>query len=108
MRFSKNVGYERPYIVTGNITHTGTKVTPTDIYEQIEISERWKVEMWSRYRLRNSNKEDITCFYSTESDGTVPMKLWKHSGGIAISRQNIYTHKHIQIKGSSMTKKSKI
>jgi len=36
------------------------------------------------------------------------MKLWKHSGGIAISRQNIYTHKHIQIKGSSMTKKSKI
>ena len=78
------------------------------IYEQIEILERWKVEMWSRYRQRNSNKEDITCFYSTESDGTVPMKLWKHSGGIAISRQNIYTHKHIQIKGSSMTKKGKI
>lgn len=47
VRFSKIVGYEKPYIVTGNITHTGTKVTPTDIYEQIEILERWKVEMWS-------------------------------------------------------------
>ena len=54
------------------------------------------------------SKKDITCFHLTESDGTVPMKLWKHSGGIAISRQNIFTHKYTIFKGSSMTKKSKI
>ncbi len=29
----------------------------------------------------------ITSFYPIERDGTVPMKPWKHGGGIAISRQ---------------------
>lgn len=29
----------------------------------------------------------ITVLYPVERDGIVPLKLWKHSGGIAISRQ---------------------
>lgn len=29
----------------------------------------------------------ITILYSVERDGIVPMKPWKHGGGIAISRQ---------------------
>lgn len=36
--------------------------------------------------MNRKRKESITILYSSESDGTVPMKLWKHNGGIAISR----------------------
>ena len=50
----------------------------------------------------------ITLFYPIERDGTVPMKPWKHGGGIAISRQQYINWKLYKFKGSSMTKKSEI
>ena len=48
--FGKNIGYEKPYTVIGGIKRTGLKDKPKDIYVQIEISERGKVETQSRCR----------------------------------------------------------
>ena len=50
----------------------------------------------------------ITILYPVERDGTVPMKPWKHGGGMAISRQQSINWKLYRYKGSSMTKKSEI
>lgn len=49
VRWSKIIPSETPYTVTGGIQHTGLKETPTDIYVQIEITERGKVGTWSDY-----------------------------------------------------------
>lgn len=34
----------------------------------------------------SKERETITYFYPNESEGIVPMKLWKHGGGIAFSQ----------------------
>lgn len=48
------------------------------------------------YSMRCSGNEEryqtITRFYSNESEGTVPMKLWKHSGGIAFSQLQLNSY----------------
>lgn len=56
--FGKNIGYEKPYTVIGGIKRTGLKDKPKDIYVQIEISERGKVETQSRCRQRSGCKEN--------------------------------------------------
>ena len=49
-----------------------------------------RLEHGAGYRLRGVGLEialRITILYPVERDGTVPMKPWKHGGGMAISRQ---------------------
>lgn len=47
---NKGLG-EKPYVVKGNIKHTGTKGV-LRVYEKIEISERGKIGMWSRLQTK--------------------------------------------------------
>ena len=43
MRFSKKLGYERPYIVKGNIKQTGLEEIPKGTIKRIEVMERGKL-----------------------------------------------------------------
>lgn len=45
-----------------------------------------------RYSGNEERYQTITHFYSKESEGTVPMKLWKHSGGIAFSQLQLNSY----------------
>lgn len=62
VRMSKIVYYENPYIVTGDIKHTGSKGS-LRIYVQIGISEHGKVGTWSelhRCEMLSGKVTDIT------------------------------------------------
>lgn len=56
-RISKIAWYETPYNVTGIVKHTGSEGKPKNIYEQIGLSERGNVRMWSDYTQRSVNEE---------------------------------------------------
>lgn len=59
------------------------------VYAQIEMMERGKVGTWSDCTRRSVGWEKryaITRLYPTESDATVPLKPWKHGGGMGISQ----------------------
>jgi hypothetical protein len=87
--WSRVAGCETPYTVTGGILRTGSKEAPKSRYAQIGLSERGKLP--SRRGLipieavvGKSNLR-ITDIYGSESSATVPLKLWKHNGGIGTS-----------------------
>ncbi|AWK52145.1 hypothetical protein DIC82_14515 [Clostridium beijerinckii] len=59
------------------------------VYERIKLLERGKLITQRTYIQRSGSKERqnvITCFNISESSGIVPVKLWKHNGGIATSQ----------------------
>ncbi len=62
VRASKILYYESPYIVTGDIQHTGSKGS-LRVYVQIGISEHGKVGTWSKlhcYDVLSGKINDIT------------------------------------------------
>jgi len=62
VRVSKTVYYENPYIVTGDIQHTGSKGN-LRVYVKIGILERGKVGTRSglhRYEVLSGKNNDIT------------------------------------------------
>lgn len=59
------------------------------VYVQIEMMEQGKVGTRSDYTQRCvdwEKRQAITRLYPTESDATVPLKPWKHGGGMGISQ----------------------
>lgn len=62
VRASKIVYYENPYVVTGDIQHTGSKGS-LRVYVKIGISEHGKAGTWSglhRYDVLAGKVNDIT------------------------------------------------
>lgn len=88
MGMSKNSRYENPYTVTGGSKHTGTKGTPTDICKDKDsgTGKGWNMERLHVMMCYQGNAQAITWFYPAESDAIVPMKSWKHDGGMGISQ----------------------
>lgn len=59
------------------------------VYAQIEMMEQGKVGTRSDYTRRGvdwEKRQAITRLYPTESDAIVPLKPWKHGGGMGISQ----------------------
>ncbi len=90
MRMSKNFYYESPCGITGIAKHAGSEG-----HLRADMSDRnigtwkdWNMELVTGYEVLDWKIHlRITILYPVERDGTVPMKPWKHGGGIAISRQ---------------------
>lgn len=59
------------------------------VYAKIELLERGKQPNAEDYcsLLTRWRRRTISAFSGCESGGTVPMKFWKHDGGIATSRK---------------------
>lgn len=64
VRLSKNYGYEKPCIVTGNTNHTGLKQEPKDIWTDKNIG-TWKVP----------NREMITQQWTVDNESEESYKL---------------------------------
>ena len=76
--------YSQPLRGQGAVSYTHL-----DVYKRQELLERGKQPNAEDYcsLLTRWRRRIISAFNGCESGGTVPMKLWKHDGGIATSRK---------------------